>query len=1116
MKFFDRPLEKLAAFREISEALDKGNGPAALVGAAESQKVHIMDQAGSGCVRLIVTYDETEARALLDDYRFFKEAVLLFPERDLLFYQADLKSNILTRERMRVLRRLMLRTSEEPLTIITDIQAVMNTMAPPEVYQDHVMMLSEGAYAEIEAAALKLVQLGYERCARVEEPGEFAVHGGILDVYDLTSELPYRIDFWDTEIDTIRTFSPESQLTVERVKEVEITPAKEIPPDPEKLCSLIDFLPKDTLIFLEEPNRMEEYGKGTELEFRESFENRLEKGMAEPEEGYACLPLPYVFSLLETPRTLAFSGLDSRTSALKIRETFYMEVQSMISYAGNFGGLTQDLKRYQDLKYSVILLSASRTRCSRMAEELRGYGLHAYYSDTEEEEVRPGTLRIACGNLHRGYVYPALKFAVIAEGDIFGVEKKKKRRIRKNNDGQRIRSFSELSNGDYVVHENYGIGIYQGITQITTDDVLKDYLKISYGKSGTLYIPVTNLDVVQKYASSDAKPPRLSRLDSPEWKRTKARVKAAVEEVAEELVRLYAFRQNGRGFTYGPDTVWQKEFEEMFPYEETSDQLDAIDDVKHDMESGKIMDRLICGDVGFGKTEVAIRAAFKAVQENKQVAYLVPTTILAQQHYNTFRERLQDYPVSVEMLSRFRTASEQKQTIEGLRKGSVDIVIGTHRILSKDVTFKDLGLLIIDEEQRFGVKHKEKIKQLKNDVDVLTLTATPIPRTLHMSMIGVRDMSVLEEAPTDRQAVQTYVMEYAEELVREAITRELKRGGQVYYVYNRVQDIDEVTNRVSALVPDANVAYAHGKMSERELENRMLAFIEGDIDVLVSTTIIETGLDIPNVNTIIIHDAERYGLAQLYQLRGRVGRSSRQAYAFIMYRKNRIPSEEAQKRLEAIRQFTELGSGIKIAMEDLELRGAGAVLGNAQSGHMAEVGYELYCKMLSEAVKKEKGEEETQASQDTLLDVRVNAYIPSDYITNEALKLEVYKKISFLEKEEEKLELEDELTDRYGDVPEEVMNLTEAAVLRARARRLFLSEIKGNARELTFRFMPDARIKAENLPELLDDMKGSMRFLPGETPGLLFRDRAPEKKKGSVLEVIGRLLTEMERTLLSQ
>jgi len=1169
MRFFDEPLNRLPAFRAVHEGLTEGTGPWQLSGTVESERAHIMTKAGVSNTRLIVTYDELQARTLLEDISFFSKDALLFPGKDLLFYQADMKSREIIRGRLRVLRRLF-EKREEPLVIVTTIQALMNPLIPLSEFDDRLITLAEGLIVEINALARLLLELGYERTAKVENPGEFTVHGGIVDVFDLTAELPWRIELWDTEIDTIRTFSPESQLTVERVKEVTIFPASELILTEKRLGDgwsriekegkknlalfkeknleagaalqsllldvkdgvedrsvngvlerflpffypetgmLTDYLPDDCLIFLEEPQRMLEYGNASSEEFLESFRERLSKGLALPSQAGLIFDVGRLFQSLDTPRTLALTGFDTRVTAVKVRQSAHIDAQSMISFKGNFPGLTQELKRLRALKYSVILLSASGTRGARMAEELREYELQSYYADDPNAEVRPGTLLVTRGSLHRGFIYHELRYAVLTEGDIFGSERKKKKR-KTEYQGDRIRSFADLTIGDYVVHENYGIGIYKGIVNLTAEDVARDYMEISYGTSGTLYIPVTNLDVVQKYASADAKPPRLNRLDSPDWKKTRGRVKAAVEEVADELVSLYAERQNGKGFVYGPDTVWQKEFEELFPFEETEDQITAIEDTKKDMESGKIMDRLICGDVGFGKTEVAIRAAFKAVQESRQVAYLVPTTILAQQHYNTFRQRLQDFPVTVELLSRFRTPSEQEKTIAGLKSGKVDIVIGTHRLLSKDVAFKDLGLLIVDEEQRFGVSHKEKIKQLRTNVDVLTLTATPIPRTLHMSMIGVRDMSVLEEPPTDRRAIQTYVMEYSEELVREAIAREVSRGGQVYYVYNRVQDIDEVAARVQKLLPDCTVAYAHGKMHERELEKRMLSFIEGEIDVLVSTTIIETGLDIPNVNTIIVHDAERYGLSQLYQLRGRVGRSNRQAYAFIMYRKNRQPTEEAQKRLEAIRQFTELGSGIKIAMEDLEIRGAGTLLGNAQSGHMMLVGYDLYCKLLSEAVKKKKGEDTGTEDIDTLLDVRVDAYIPSTYIAAESLKLEVYKRISFLVSEEDRLNLEEELVDRYGTLPEQVRNLMQVSMLRAVARSLYITEIKGNNMELTYRFAPDARLNTEAFPVLLQKMQGAMRYLPGAAPGILFRRLSIQDGKTPVLDFVREGLAAMQR-----
>ena len=1171
MNYLDRTLRKIVAFTEAERLLLNGGGPVVLSGTTESQRAHILSRAGSFHARLVVVHSESEARRISEDLRFFSDRVLMFPEKDLLFYQADIRSLDLLRQRMRALRAIR---EGGDYMIVTTFAAMMNVLPPCEEFDAAVLDLSEGLFCEQEAVVKKLISLGYERTARVEAPGEFAVHGGILDVFDITEERPVRVEFWDTEIDTIRSFNPETQISEERRESVSIYPAEELFPGPdaciraekslradyeklkesfvknnqyeeaaslqsayreasdglsdryfrgrlaglsayfyEEQDSLLSYLPKETLLCLLEPARLLEQGTAAEEEFSESFRMRIGKGLAFPKEGSVIRSVQETFEGLDTGRTLALTGFDSRPPMLHIQESYLMEVQPTVSYQGNFEGLTTDLKNYLSRGFSVVLLSPSRTRASRMAEQLREYGIKAYFDEDPEREVEPGTMLVAFGHLHRGFSYPQLKFILLTEGDVLGSQQKKKHKPRFEG-GQKIRNFSELSAGDYVVHENYGIGIYQGIESLRSDDVERDYMRISYGDSGTLYVPVTNLEVVQKYASADAKMPRLSRLDSPDWKRTRTRVKTAVTEVAEELVELYALRQNGEGFHYAKDTIWQSEFEEMFPYEETDDQLQAIAAVKEDMESGKIMDRLLCGDVGFGKTEVALRAAFKAVQDSKQVAYLVPTTILAQQHYNTFVQRLANFPVRVELLSRFRTAEQQKESVRLLRRGEADIVIGTHRILSKDVEFKDLGLLIIDEEQRFGVKHKEQIKQLKKNVDVLSLTATPIPRTLHMSMIGVRDMSVITEAPTDRVAIQTYVMEYAEELVREAIQRELSRGGQVYYVYNRVQDIADIAAKIQALVPDAVVAYAHGKMSERELERRMLSFIEGEIDVLVSTTIIETGLDIPNVNTIIVHDAERYGLAQLYQLRGRVGRSNRQAYAFIMYRKNRVMTEEAQKRLEAIRQFTELGSGIKIAMQDLQIRGAGAVLGSAQSGHMTEVGYDLYCKMLAQAVKKARGLPQDTADFDTLLDIREDAYIPSSYIGNESLKLEIYKRISLIQTEEDRQELSDELLDRFGEPPLAVQKLLRVSTLKNMARSIYISEVKGNEMELTFRFVPYARVKTENIPVLIANMKGEMRFLPGETPGLQWHRLNLAGKKESVLDVLQRLLSEIKELLI--
>ena len=685
-----------------------------------------------------------------------------------------------------------------------------------------------------------------------------------------------------------------------------------------------------------------------------------------------------------------------------------------------------------------------------------------------------------------------LKFMVISESDIFG--KRKKKRRRKVYEGQKIQEFAELKPGDYVVHENHGLGVYQGIEKVEVDKVTRDYMKISYADGGILYILATQMDLIQKYAGADAKPPKLNKLGTPQWNKTKSQVKKAVQVIAQDLVELYAVRQQTEGFVYSPDTVWQKEFEEMFPFEETEDQLRAIEDTKKDMESTKVMDRLICGDVGYGKTEVAIRAAFKAVQDGKQVVYLVPTTILAQQHYNTFIQRLKDFPVRIDLLCRFRTPAQQKKTIEDLKKGLVDIVIGTHRVLSKDVTYKDLGLLIIDEEQRFGVTHKEKIKKMRENIDVLTLTATPIPRTLHMSLIGIRDMSVLEEAPMDRMPIQTYVMEFNDEMIREAIERELSRGGQVYYVYNRVEDIADVAGRVQKLVPGASVSFAHGQMSERELEDIMYDFINGEIDVLVSTTIIETGMDIANANTMIIQDADRFGLSQLYQLRGRVGRSSRMAYAFLLYRRDKLLKEVAEKRLAAIREFTDLGSGIKIAMRDLEIRGAGNLLGEAQSGHMAAVGYDLYCKMLNEAVKELKGEKEEDQFT-TTMDLNIDAFIPESYIKNEYQKLDIYKRIAAITTEEEMDDMTEELIDRFGDIPKKVQQLLHIAALKSLAHAAYVTAVEQKGSDFKFTLYEKAKLDPQKIPGLLQRYGNKLVFRAEEPPYFFYQKKGRSGKE---------------------
>ena len=1186
----ENPLLELQEYDNLVQALKSGKGPLQVTGTLDSQKVHLMYELGEASAfawKLVVTYDDTRAKEIYDDLRSFTSRVWLYPAKDLLFYSADIHGNLMARQRIAVLRRLM---EDREGVVVTTMDGLMDHLLPLKYLREQSITVESGQVIDLDVWKERLIAMGYERVAQVDGMGQFSIRGGIVDIFPLTEEVPVRIELWDDEVDSIRTFDLESQRSVEQLENITIYPAAEVVLSADQLAagirrlekeektyekalreqhkpeeahrihtiigelrsgldegwriggldayiryfcpdtvSFLEYFPQgESVIFLDEPARLKEKGETVELEFRESMVHRLEKGYLLPGQTELLYPAAEILARMQKPYAVMLTGLDQKLPGMKVNQKFSIDVKNVNSYQNSFEILIKDLTRWKKEGYRVILLSASRTRASRLASDLREYDLRAYCPDGREGEsgnaggegagsadtgnpgavntsvrkVRPGEILVTYGNLHRGFEYPLLKFVFITEGDMFGVEKKRKRRKKTNYQGKAIQSFTELSVGDYVVHEEHGLGIYKGIEKVERDKVIKDYIKIEYGDGGNLYLPATRLESIQKYAGAEAKKPKLNKLGGTEWNKTKTRVRGAVQEIAKDLVKLYAARQEKAGFQYGTDTVWQREFEELFPYDETDDQMDAIDAVKKDMESRRIMDRLICGDVGYGKTEVALRAAFKAVQDSKQVVYLVPTTILAQQHYNTFVQRMKDFPVRVDMLSRFCTPARQKRTLEDLRKGMVDIVIGTHRVLSKDMQFKDLGLLIIDEEQRFGVAHKEKIKHLKENVDVLTLTATPIPRTLHMSLAGIRDMSVLEEPPVDRTPIQTYVMEYNEEMVREAINRELARNGQVYYVYNRVTDIDEVAGRVQALVPDAVVTFAHGQMREHELERIMADFINGEIDVLVSTTIIETGLDISNANTMIIHDADRMGLSQLYQLRGRVGRSNRTSYAFLMYKRDKLLREEAEKRLQAIREFTELGSGIKIAMRDLEIRGAGNVLGAEQHGHMEAVGYDLYCKMLNQAVLALKGETLEEDSYDTVVECDIDAYIPGRYIKNEYQKLDIYKRISAIETEEEYMDMQDELMDRFGDIPRSVENLLKIASIRALAHQAYVTEVVINRQEVRLTMYQKAKLQVEKIPDMVRSYKGDLKLVPGDVPSFHYIDR--RNKNQDSLEMMGK------------
>ncbi len=1152
------PCRELHEFETIWDGLRKGKTPIAVTGCVDAQKAHLVyGSAFDAGIRVIIVEEERKGREFCEDYHLYDPGTLYYPPKDILFYDADIRGTALTAERLQVIRRLL---SGEPVTIVTTIDAGMDPVLPLSQVEEQVFTLHPGDVLSVDDWSETMIRLGYDREAEVSAPGQFSVRGGILDLFPLVEDVPYRIELWGDEIDTIRSFDVESQRSIEQVDELSIYPASEwiLSQDQlergiarikreaaaqalkmrnlgngeaaRRLESLIEerveemtyfraqanidaYLPfffqetvsffdtlreLGTVFFLDEPGRLFERGKAVEEEYQTSMKDRLERGEALPTQARMLYSCRYLVDQLARGKTVLMGTMDARLQGVTPKISVDLTVRSVSPYHNNMALLISDLKKWKTKGYRMLVMAGSSTRAKRLSQDLFEEGLSAFYGGELDRVLSPGETMVAAGTVRRGFEYPLIKFVVLSDQDIFGERGTKKRRKRYRGDGKAISDFHELSVGDYVIHESHGLGIYRGIEKIQVDYVTKDYIKLEYADGGILYIPATGLEVLQKYASGDAeKNLKLNKLGTPEWKVTKGKARKEAQSIAKDLLELYARRSAKQGYAFSPDTVWQKEFEDQFPYEETEDQLKAIEETKRDMESTKIMDRLICGDVGYGKTEIAIRAAFKAVNDGKQVVFLAPTTILVQQHYNTFLQRMKDYPIVIEMLSRFRTQKQQTQIKEGLRKGMVDIVIGTHSVLSNKIEYKNLGLLIIDEEQRFGVRHKERIKQMKDNVDVLTLTATPIPRTLHMSLVGIRDMSVLEEPPRDRAPIQTFVMEHNDELIREAIRREYKRGGQVYYIYNRVTNIPEIAKRVSDLVPEVTVAYAHGQMNERELEQIMMDFVSGQIDVLVSTTIVETGMDISNVNTIIIDDADRMGLAQLYQLRGRVGRSNRIAYAFLMYRKDKQLKEVAEKRLEAIKEYTDLGSGFRVAMRDLEIRGAGDLLGAQQHGHMQAVGYDLYCKMLNEAIRRMKGEIVEEEPFETSVDLDMDAYLPPSFIHSEAQKLDLYKRIAGIETEEECEDMRDELFDRFGELPQEADNLLQAALLKAAAHRAGVVQVTKRGSRVTLILYEKAKVNPAGVVDLLKRHGGNVRFkADAKAPTFIWMLQADPKKGG--------------------
>lgn len=1119
---------------------------------------------------LIVTSTPTAADRLTAELAALigTECCLHFPAYDLLAHEEAYEKEV-AGQRLFVLSRLL--TGEKQI-VITSWPALVRKVLPPQELTTFMIRVAIGAELGRDYFLRQLVTVGYNRVSKVEAPGEFSVRGDIIDLYPLDRPHPLRIEFFGDEIDSIRTFNPETQKSVDKLEAITILPAREglwtmeqfqtgrraiesfvqrqserlrkleanknsqegaaflqkrfaellekienglIFPGMDRFLPLLHaelvpfwtYLP-DALVVLHEPVRGSEYLRTLEEENTRIIGGFLERGHILPEETRIYLSLNEIQASLAAQARLHLSTINRTLKGSKVDSVLSFPMRMAPDYAGQFKKLIQDLKKRVEKRWTVVLGVPGVERRRSLAEALRAEELLT--NDWPDDGVLvPGQIYLAPLSLGEGVELPADKLLLLTETELYGRKRRpKKGKARYGKEGLKLSDLGELQVGDYVVHVNHGIGKYLGIKKLEIGGASREYLEIEYADADRLYVPTDQVGMVQKYFGLEENPPRVNRLGGSDWQKVKNRVQESIKDMADKLLTLYADRFMAKGYAYPADTVWQKEFEEAFVYEETLDQLRAIDEIKKDMESDRPMDRLLCGDVGYGKTEVAMRAAFKAVTDGKQVAVLVPTTILAQQHFQTFTQRFSGYPVNIGLLSRFQSPAEQERVVKGLKTGTIDLVIGTHRLLSKDVAFKDLGLMIVDEEQKFGVTHKERLKELKKNVDALTLTATPIPRTLHMSMIGIRDISVIETPPEDRYPVKTYVIEYNEEIIAEAIRREMERGGQVFFVYNRVKTIDQMASYLQQLVPEARIDIAHGQMSEDQLEEVMLSFYEGTSDLLVCTTIIENGLDIPNVNTIIVYDADRLGLSQLYQLRGRVGRSNRVAYAYFTFRKDKLLSEVAEKRMATIRDFTDLGSGLKIAQRDLEIRGAGNLLGAEQHGHIAAIGFDLYCRLLEEAMTERRGEKKPD-TPDPTIEVAMDAFIEEEYISDPAQKVEMYKKIAAITSLLEADEVEEELEDRFGDLPTATRNLLEIARLKVLAKQLGISAVTTERGDLVARFLPGLALDAERITALLVGYKGQVRYQPGRQPVMRWRTAGREAAdswklvKDSLLYLLG-------------
>ena len=1165
LKGLMRPLEESSNFSEVIGCLQKGQLPINLSGLSDSGKSYVIngifEKIDNSIV--VITHNEIDAKNLYEDLSLYSTDVYFLPIREVVFYNVDAISGDLRWARLKVINEIL--KKREKKIIVTSVDAMTTLYTPKQKYLEYSLTIKQGEEVDLKDISTKLMNCGYERVEVVEGKGEFSFRGGILDVFPPNAVYPYRIELFGDEIDSIRTFNIESQRSIEKIDKFDIFPAKEVIVDEEVKEKAINGITEELNSVIENSSKKDEdrvdklrriVNKNLEMlketstfetidsylpffydkmetffdylegftfivddikrckgkidsiyyEFNENYTSFLQRGDILPSQNKLLIDNDEIFINLEKSNLITLSTFDGRNDIISLFKDIELKQTSLSNYNGQFDLLVNDIKERKEKGYKTLILAGTRTRGERLVKTLRDMEVESVYKDNVDS-IEYGEAVITFGNLIKGFECPDFKVSVISDKEVFGEAKKvlPKKKNKKKGVGK-ITSFTELKPGDYVVHANHGIGVFKGIKQIDVAGNTRDYLDIVYDKGDKLYVPVDQLDLVQKYIGSEGNTPKINKLGGTEWQKAKAKVRKSINEIAEDLVKLYATRAALKGYKYSKDTEWQKQFEDEFPYEETPDQLSSLEEIKKDMESDKPMDRLLCGDVGYGKTEVAIRAAFKAVMDGKQVAFLVPTTILAEQHYKNLTKRFSDFPVKIDMISRFRSTKEQRATLKALKEGNVDILIGTHRLVSKDIEFKDLGLLIVDEEQRFGVAQKEKIKNLKKNVDVLTLSATPIPRTLHMSLTGVRDISVIETPPEERYPIQTYVVEQNDQLIRDAILREMGRGGQVYFVYNRVESIEGMANYIRELVPECKVGIIHGQMTEKELETEMMNFMNKEYDVLVCTTIIETGIDIPNVNTMIVNNADKMGLSQLYQLRGRVGRSNRIAYAYFIYTKDKVLTEIAEKRLKALKDFTELGSGFKIAMRDLEIRGAGNMMGSSQHGHMAAIGYDLYCRMLEDTVKLIKGEIDKEPIE-TTVDIKIDAYIPSSYIQDEIQKIEIYKKIAAIESLEEYQDIKEELEDRYSALPEAVYNLMDIAYIKSLAKELLIEEIKETPKEVRFKFQQGYKDFNNIYKILLKKYKENIILYFGDTP--FFAIKLNTIKKEEAINFYKEILKEL-------